>query len=228
MMIETNKITDLLPGVAIELKSAKPGELVTLNVKPDFEKIGEKAKSMVESINAVFSFISNQNALTGEKDPTKALGGDVTLQNLETRIREVVHESHDEMNSQQVKMLRDVGITFNRQGTLDYDAKKMQAALESNFQQVASIFVGDGFASGFANKTIRIVDSYTRTGDGTLTTREQGLQKKISGITSEKEKAESRAQARLQKTMEQLGSAEEAIEKMKRFQNGGMAAMMQG
>jgi flagellar hook-associated protein 2 len=228
MMVETNKITDLLPGVAIELKSAKPGEIVTLNVKPDFEKIGEKAKSMVDSLNAVFSFISNQNALTGEKDPSKALGGDVTLQNLEARFRDLVHQSHDEMDTQQIKMLRDVGITFNRQGSLDYDPKKMQAALEKNFQQVASLFVGDGFASGFANKAIKIVDSYTRTGDGTLTTREQGLQKKITGITQEKEKAETRAQARLQKTMEQLGSAEEAIEKMKRFQNGGMAAMMQG
>lgn len=51
---ESNQIGDFLQGVGVQLKQAKPGQKFTLNIKPDFAKVTDKVKKIVEGMNGVW------------------------------------------------------------------------------------------------------------------------------------------------------------------------------
>lgn len=228
LMMDENKVKEFLPGVTMDLKRAQVGQVIKVEIKPDYEKIEGKAKNMVEKINGLLTFIQNQNKLDAHShtDPTKALGGDVMLHSLESRIRSILQSSVDDMSDAQISKLRDLGIGFNRGGTLDYDAKKFQGALETNFDQVVDFFVGDRVMSGLANQLVAAMDGIARRGDGMASIREAGIEKKIETLNRDKEKATTKAEARIERTKISLAKVESAIAKMQNMNPAGGAAGM--
>lgn len=220
IMTDENKIKDLIPGVNIDLKKAQPGQVVTLSIAPDFEKISGKAGSMVEKINAALQFIQDQNKLTKDSrnDPSKALGGDVVLQSIESRLRNLIQQAHNSMEDSQIQRLSDVGIQFNRNGTLSFDGEKFQKKLESDFEGVESLFSGSGAVGGFASDMIAIVDGITRSGDGMMTMREKTIQDKKADLVARKNREEQNIQKKIEKMKMDFSKAEAAAEKMKQTQ----------
>src|SRR5690606_28452084 len=69
-----NKIADLIPGVVLDLKKAKPNEVVNLKVTENYEVIADKLKTFVDSYNGALAFIQNQNKLTPDRDGNQRLG----------------------------------------------------------------------------------------------------------------------------------------------------------
>ncbi len=227
LMADENTLKNLLPGVNIDLKNARPGEIIKVDVQPDFEKIEAKAKSFVDSTNAVLDFIQQQNKLTSDssKDPTKALGGDVGLQTIESRLRFVLQQSEEKLGNTNIRGIRDLGIVFNRNGTLDYDPKKFQKTLQDNFEEVSTLFAGDGEIGGFSQDMVKLVDGVTRGGDGMLSLREANSKSKIKKLETDKERATQLAETRLQRVRVQFGRADQAFERMQQMKGslpGGM------
>ncbi len=216
LMADENTLKTLLPGVNIDLKSARPGETIKIDVVPDFEAIQAKAKGFVDATNAVLEFIQNQNKLGADsaKDPTKALGGDVGLQTLESRLRYIVQDAQAELENANIRGIRDLGVVFNRNGTLDFDPKKFQKTLEDNFEEVSRLFAGDGKIGGFAAEMLDLVDGVTRSGDGMLTMREGTVKSKLKKLELDKERATAMAEKRLQRVRVQFGRADSAFERM--------------
>ena len=85
-----NQTSDLIPGVTLNLKKARPGEEVTIEIIEDTAKITEKFSSIVNNLNEVLKFIKEQNTLDESSDTSRTLGGDLTLQTIESRIRTAV------------------------------------------------------------------------------------------------------------------------------------------
>ncbi len=221
IMADENLIKDLLPGVNINLKDAKPGQIVKLDIEPDYEKIGEKAKNFVDKMNEVLGFIQNQNKLgkDSHKDPTKALGGDVVLKSLESRMRSIIQLTENDFEGAvNIQRLQDVGIVFNRNGTLDFDDKKFQKQLESNFDEVAGLFAGSGPLGGFANRMLELVDGVTRTGDGIMTIREEALKSRLDRNEQDKERATTRANERMERVRKQFSRADSALQQLQNVQ----------
>lgn len=217
IMADENTLKELLPGVNINLKDAVPGKTIKLDVRPDYEKIQEKAQGFVTGMNEVLSFIQNQNQLGADsrKDPTKALGGDVGLKAIESRMRNLIQLTENELGSgAKVKRLRDVGIVFNRNGTLDFDSEKFQKNLEENFDEVSTLFAGTSPVSGFANEMLALVEGVVRRGDGMVSIKEDALKERIDRVEVEKERATERAQKRLEKVRRDFGRADAALAEM--------------
>ena len=74
MYVDENKLKDLVPGVTMDLISAKPGQTINVEIKTDTEKVEGKAKTMVDKLNAVLTAVQSQFQLNGDsrKDPSKA------------------------------------------------------------------------------------------------------------------------------------------------------------
>jgi len=218
MYVDENKIKDLIPGVAVDLISAKPGQTVNVEIKTDTEKVEGKAKTMVDKLNAVLTTIHSQFQLgpDSRNDPSKALAGDVSLQNMQSQIRSVVQDTLSDASESQIKQLRDLGIVFNRSGTLDYDPKKFQSAVDTNFEEVATLLSGDTPLSGFANRLVQVVDNSTRTGDGILSLREKTMTESKQRLEKQKESATERAEKKMERTKMQFARAEAAIEKLQK------------
>ncbi len=184
--IETpsNKITDLIPGVTLDLKKAKPGEEVGFEISEDVVKIGEKITSLVESINKVLKFIKEQNNLSEKSDTASTLGGDLTLQTIESRIRTVMFTPI--MTDKGPKRIGDLGLSFQRNGLLNLDQAKFESALSSDYKTVAQILVGKltdkGKTDGFVDNLEKISALLLSQPAGVLTSRKNGLQSNIDQI----------------------------------------------
>jgi flagellar hook-associated protein 2 len=195
------------------------------------QKIREKVQKFVDSTNAALQFIQDQNKLDSKSygDPKKALGGDVTIQALESRIRSLIQDTQN-TGSKSVQRLSDVGIEFNRNGLLNFNGEKFDKKLEDNFDDVALLVSGSGGLDGFANEMISLVDGVVRSGDGLITLREGNLQRQVDQLNRQKEVEEDRVQKKLERVKSQFARAEGAIEQMRSMAGslGGGAGIQAG
>lgn len=179
-----NKVTDLFPGVSLDLKQSAPGRAIRINVKENLEVISGKIKSFVDAYNAALGFIQNQHKLSSSNGKTPQmgpLGGDGLLRSVESALRSVI------MNPQlgvetPIRRLNELGIEFNRNGTLDFKQDKFNKVLQGNPAGVAGFFRGDGFKTGFVATVKTAVNNMVNTQFGPIGNRKKGMQEKIDQI----------------------------------------------
>ncbi len=177
-----NKSSDLIPGVALDFKSAAPGREIRMTVKENVEVISGKIKSFVDAYNGALDFIQKQNKIGANKAGKPALGplgGDGMLRTIENRLRSIVLNPQMGVQSP-VKRIGELGIEFNRNGTLDFNQDKFNKVLNSNPAGVAAFFRGDGFATGFVTSLKREVGNLMNGQFGVISSRKKGLQDKIN------------------------------------------------
>jgi flagellar hook-associated protein 2 len=183
--VPANKVTDVIPGVTIDLKKAKPGEEITIEITEDIQKIGGKISGLIDNINNVLKFIKDQNTLDEKTDTTRTLGGDSTLTTIETRIRSAVFATI--ATDSGAMRMGDLGVTFQRDGLLKLDQAKFEAALSKDYKAVSQTLNGKYTVEG--GKTNGFIDNLDETArillsqpTGVLTTRKSGLTSQVAQI----------------------------------------------
>jgi flagellar hook-associated protein 2 len=183
--VPSNKVTDLIPGVTIDLKKAKIGEEISIEITEDVQKIGGKISGLIDNINSVLKFIKDQNTLDEKTDTSRTLGGDLTLTTIESRIRSAVFAPVT-TDSGPMRM-GDLGISFQRDGLLKFDQAKFESALAKDYKSVAQTLTGKyTIEGGKTNGFIDVLDDTAKTllaqPSGVLTTRKGGLQSQMRQI----------------------------------------------
>lgn len=227
--VPSNRVTDLIPGVTIDLKKAKPGEEITIDVKEDTAKIAEKMTVLIESINAVLKFIKEQNTLDEKSDTSRTLGGDITLQTIESRIRSTVFKGiKTDYGSFRMS---DIGVNFQRDGLLKLDEKKFESELNQNYRKVAQIVTGkyteDGKTKGFMDYLDGAVTGLLQNPAGTLPNRKRGLQSNISQMDRRIDDRMRLIERKEQALKQKFARLEETISRM-RSQGNGLAGLSGG
>jgi flagellar hook-associated protein 2 len=223
-----NKVNDLFPGLALELKQAAPGKNIRINVKENMEVISGKIKSFVDAYNAALAFIQQQHKLSGTngKSPTMGpLGGDGLLRSVESRLRSVVMNPQYGTESP-IKLLNELGIEFNRNGTLDFKQDKFNKVLQGNPNGVAAFLRGDGFKTGFVQTVKEAVNALVNPQTGPLGTRKKSMGDKITQINKridDKEKQLEKKEESLRKKFSDLESKMSGLNQ----QMGAVQAMAQ-
>lgn len=223
--VPNNKVTDLIPGVTIDLKKAKPGEEINLEITEDVQKIGGKFSSLIDNINNVLKFIKDQNTLDEKTDTSRTLGGDLTLTTIESRIRTAVFTSI-QTDAGPMRM-GDLGVTFQRDGLLKFDQAKFEAALSKDYKAVTQTLTGKySIEGGKSNGFIDILDDTAKTlltqPNGILTTRKSGLQSQISQIDRQINNRQRHIQQKEEVLKAKFARLEETISKI-RGQGAGLA-----
>lgn len=219
---EGNKITTLLPGVSLDLKDVAPGKEFTLAIQEDTKSIRGKVEAVVAKLNEVLSFIQNQNKLDKDSNTRNTLGGDVTLQTLEYKVRQLV-TSPIATEYGGVRMA-DLGVQFNRAGLLDLNGDKLEHTLKENFDAVSQFFVGleDG-GDGFANRLDNTIKAMTKD-QGVVHSRVEGIKRRIRDIDLQIEAKERQIERTEQSLKEKFSKLEGTIAGLK-AQQAGVAAM---
>ena len=214
-----NKLKDMIPGVTIDLKKAKPGEEFAINISEDIDAVGTKVSDLVSKTNAVLKFIKDQNAIDDKTDTSRTLGGDIMLQSLEGRIHAAIFK--DITTDTGLHRVGELGLSFNRGGTLEFDQKKFQALIGSNYNLASQILTGtftpEGTKTeGFMDNLNATVGTALRMPDGVIQSRKKSLQSNIEQIDrrisqkqkylEEKEKSLKDKFARLEGTMSKIKS----------------------
>ena len=183
--LSENKAKDLIPGLTIDLKKAAPGEEFTISITEDVQAIQEKVTELVDKLNVVLQFIKTQNTLDQNTDTSRTLGGDSTLQSLESRIRGIMFQTID--TEYGPRRIGDLGIIFKRDGLLEINTNKLESIISKEYKEVSQILSGH-FSSegkkinGFIDNLETLLGHALRVPDGLLQTRKKGLQNNIDSI----------------------------------------------
>jgi flagellar hook-associated protein 2 len=216
MEIPDNVTTDVIPGVTLDLKQAAPGREVRVAVKEDTEAIGGKIKSFVEAYNKALQFVQDQSKLQKGPDGKERLGplgGDSLIRGAESALRRVVLTPQYGVDSD-IKLLNQLGVEFNRNGTLNYNPEKFDAALKGRAQSVAKFFRGDGVSTGLIASVKREVSNLTNSTTGPISNRKKAIQQKINQIDQRVERKEKQLEKKEESLRRKFAELETTMSKL--------------
>ena len=221
-----NSTSDLIPGVTIDLKKAKPGEEFSISITEDSGAISEKVKTMIDQLNSVLKFVKDQNTMDETTDTSRTLGGDIILQTIEGRIRSAVFK--DVKTEKGNFRIGDIGVTFQRDGLLKFDSEKFTGKLEKSYQKVSQILNGsfkDGIkTNGFIDNLNDSMGSMLRYPDGLLQSRKRSVENNIAAIDRRITQRERMLEQKEKNLKDKFARLEGQISKIK-AQGAGVAGL---
>jgi len=212
--VQDNSLKDVIPGVTLDLRQAAPGREIAVTVKEDKEVITGKVKTFVDKMNAVLGFINDQNKLTKDSDTNATLGGDSSLRNIENRLRQVLQTPVYGLQGS-VKSLSDIGISFQRNGLLQFDDNKFNATVSRDLPGVQEFVVGDGMHTGLVPTIRNAINVFLDPSFGALTQREQGIRNKIRQMDDQIASKEQHLAQREEQLKNQFARLEETMSRLK-------------
>jgi flagellar hook-associated protein 2 len=175
---DSNTVTGVIPGVTLRLLKAAPGEPTALSVDLSSGAVSGAVNAFVSKVNAL---VASTKSLTSYDPTTRRAGallGDSALQNLQTQLRRAV--SGDGTGSGAFRTLADIGVSFQRDGSLAVDSSRLSAALDQDFDGVAA-------ALGSAGDRIQsLIDRFTRSG-GILSASTDSVQGRIDDVARQRQ-----------------------------------------
>ncbi len=217
--LPSNENPDFLQGVGVQLKQAKPGQKFTMNVRADYPKVTEKVKKVIEGMNSVLDFINKQNQVNESSDTKSTFAGDTSLQNVEFRLRNLMHEGFATRNTGdenfRIYHLSDLGIEFDKAGALSLKEERFQKALEADFEGVAEAVAGE---YGLASQLKTVLDGYADA-TGVLIAREKGIQTRIKQIDDNIANKQRNIEKKTESLTAQFSRLQSSLSDMQRQQN---------
>lgn len=224
--IGENTLKDVIPGVTLDLKQASPGKAVNITVKEDLEVVSGKIKGFVDALNGVLGFVQTQNKLNKDTDTSRTLGGDTLVRSVESRMRQMIQGTQFGIKGD-IKQLNQIGITFNRAGTLDFDQKKFNSVLAAKPEHVQEFFAGDGFSTGLIAAVRREVTNLTTANTGPIANRAQSIKSQITQIDTRIEQKERQLGRKEEQLRAKFSKLEETMSRIK-SQGAQVAAIAGG
>ncbi len=155
----SNSVTSVIPGVTLNL--LKAGD-TAVTVASDTATAQSAVADFVRSFNDINSTISNLTAYDAKTKRGGPLLGDFTAQNLQVQIRKVLAQNLAGIGGS-LTALSQVGVSFQKDGTLALDNAKLAAASRSNFSDLAGLFAVQGRSS---NSLLGFVSAATKSTPG--------------------------------------------------------------
>lgn len=147
----SNTIDDVIAGVTLNLVKDDTDTTVTLNIERDIDTIKSNIQDLVDRYNGVLTFINSQFKYDAdEQEAGGILFGDSTLRSVKEDLLSTLNDSVWGVDSD-FASLGLVGIETvqdeNGDWTLDLDESTLTSYLQSNFDDVMALFVGQGVTS---------------------------------------------------------------------------------
>ena len=138
----SNTVTNAIPGVTVSL--LKAGQ-TTVTVTPDYSTLQNTMSSLVSQYNSLQQYVASQSsASNGQPGP---LANDPV-------VRQIMNDISTQLISSgggQFQYLSNVGIQFNRDGSLSFNQSTFQSAITTSSTDVQTLFQGTN-NNGLFNK----------------------------------------------------------------------------
>src|SRR5690606_26403216 len=123
-----------IAGVSINLLAAEPGEAVELTIARDTDATVDAIQGYVDAFNAVRDFVTKQQT-----------GGDVlatngTLRTTARSLTEVMLSDVSALAGSELTRAANAGVALDRDGKLTLDTARLKEVLESNPNDVRTLF----------------------------------------------------------------------------------------
>lgn len=183
----SNTVSGAIQGVTLTLKNttATPS---SLTVARDTTAINAAASGFVDAYNALASQIKSRSAYGTGTTSGGSLAGDGTLRAMQDQLRGIFNTP---ASGGTLTSLAQVGIAFQKDGSLLLDSSQLDNALSANFSDVSNLFSS---STGFATR-LEAWGKSTLAPGGLIDTRTQSLNSYIKNRNDEIDRMENRMTA---------------------------------
>ncbi len=209
----SNELTDVIPGVTLQLKEPGPAEEVVLS--RDTQATQDRLQKFVDSYNALMKGLQKQLAVTADTNRAVTLAGDPAVRNLQRQLSGLVSTAVPGLGD--VRSLADLGVKTARDGSLSIDTDTLNRALTRNPGAVNTLF--SQASTGLTAVTGSLVDSYTQSTTGILSSRQNSLNKNISSMDDQAVRLQDRIDAFRTKLTAQFTAMENVVSGLKAIGN---------
>lgn len=203
----TNRLENVIDGVDLTLSKVTTAP-VDVSVGSDTAALTKAVDDFVAAYNELNRYLATQTRYDEATKTAGPLQGDRTAVGLQFRLRTLVQQPSQASAAYQ--RLADLGVSLQRDGSLQVDAAKLAAALAAP-AEVAKAFSnpGNGLALGFK----ALADGMLGT-DGALTARSEGLRASIKRNEKEQERMEDRINRVRERLLRQYAALDTSLNQL--------------
>ncbi len=155
----SNTISDVIPGVTLNLVGESASTTITLKVDRDLASIKTKIKGMVNSFNTIIDYVNTQFSYDEEtKEVGGILFGDGTLSSVKSDLISTVTATVTGLSSDYNRLAL-IGVSLDSDAKLSIDDTELTDALTTNFDDVKKLFVAFGSSPNSQLQYISHTDS---------------------------------------------------------------------
>jgi flagellar hook-associated protein 2 len=186
-------ITDVLPGVTLNLKGAGT---TTFQVTSDTSSLKDSVKSLVKAFQEAFQEVAAKTGVGNQTQASGPLASSSALRGLRGELSSLLSSRINTGGT--ITSLFDLGLEFNRDGSLTLDESKLTTALTDKPQEVKTLFVGQTGVTGLGTLLVDKLTEITRS-SGLIATEKLATQNQVdrleTRITSTKARLDRRYDA---------------------------------
>ncbi len=183
----SNTISEAIQGVTLTLKNITTTS-TSLTVARDTTAINTAASGFVDAYNALASQIKSRVAYGTGGTGGGALAGDATLRQMQDQLRGILLTP---ASGGTLTTLTQVGISIQRDGSLQLDSSKLSDAVSTSFADVNNLFSS---STGYATRLENWAKSALSAG-GLIDSRTQNMRKNVKDQNQAVDRLESRLSA---------------------------------
>ena len=140
----SNSVKDAIAGVTLNLTKAGT---TSLNLSNNTAPVASAVQAMVKAFNDANAILKSMTTY----DPVNKVGGllhgDATIIGLQAKLRATLATALPGMGDNKLTNITQLGVSFQKSGTLTVDSAKLQTALAENFSDFATLFTAAGRSS---------------------------------------------------------------------------------
>jgi flagellar hook-associated protein 2 len=142
-----NVIEGAIQGVTLNVTAAGDA---SLQVTRDSDSIQGSVHKFVDAYNSLVKTLGSLTSYDASTQTAGVLLGDSTVRSVQSQLRSVLGGAVD--NGGAFKVLSDVGVTLQLDGTLSVDDSKLGQAINDNLGALTQFFAGGGTVDGMADQ----------------------------------------------------------------------------
>jgi flagellar hook-associated protein 2 len=204
----TNSVSEAVQGTTLTLVATGSSSLSLTN---NTDSVQAAITAFVTAYNKLQSSANDLSAFNVGAKTQSALTGDATLRNIQTRIRAQLSTPQLSGN---LTMLSNIGVSFQRDGTLAIDSAKLTAALSGNISGVQGLFSGVGGTIGLGAQLSALITGFSDTG-GLLQSATAGVNNTLKSLATDIESAQATADATIARYKLQFSQLDVLMSSMK-------------
>lgn len=174
-----NTLDSVVQGLTLQLNKVTSSP-VSITAAADKASVQSSIKSFADAFNALAKYIADQTKYDAASKTAGTLQGDSAATSMQKQLRSIVSQASGATTA--FAHLSDIGLSLQRDGTLQVNAGKLAAAtdqLATLKQAFANTDVATPANNGFARRFADLAQKALGV-NGLLTTRKDGLQRLIS------------------------------------------------
>ncbi len=145
---ESNEVTDIIPGVTLNLKDITAGTPIKIEISLDKDAAKAKVDGLIKAYNDVVGTINMLTSYNTETSTAGPLAADSTAKSLRAELTSILGANIPGTTvSDRFRSLGEVGVEIEAGGKISLDSTKFKEALTTDATAVARLFAFDAVSS---------------------------------------------------------------------------------